>query len=89
MLVDPENQPWKSFYRHQLWKHYRHIAPPDGMLASNDSFQRIVQAPAGTVTDICRRAFRAWGQLPVMTQTPKKEVTQAAAANMLLFHHAA
>eukprot|EP00966_Prymnesium_polylepis_P022627 520529-Prymnesium_polylepis.1 len=57
------------------------------MLASNYSFQKIVLAPSGTVTEICRRAFRAWGQLPIMTHDPEKEATQVAAANMLLFNH--
>ena len=94
MLTDLTHRPWQNFYRYQLHKHYGHTAPPDVIAASNYSFQAIVNAPEGTITGTCRRAFRAWGSLPTIRtaekpadQNPHPNTTPEMARATLLFHH--
>ena len=43
------------------------------MLTSNYSYEAIVHARAGTITETCRRAFRAWGLAPHAANTTYKK----------------
>ena len=95
MLTDAEHRPWQNFYRYQLWRHYGHIATPDKMMQSNYSFHKIVSAPQGTISETCRRAFRAWGKLPTVVCEPPRSKDEKAhetidpelARSTLILHH--
>ena len=82
-------RPWTNFIRYQLQRAYGKMGEGTRLLTANLSYQTLVDAPVGAITEKMRRAFEVYGALPriqpmqaerTLTGTTTTETEQRARA---------